>query len=118
MTIFLEDSFDSAHSLPHLPLGHKCRAAHGHTYKIRLEITGALLKKTAWVMDYSDVKREWDRVKRQVDHQNLNLVIDNGPSTCENVARWIWKKLKPRLFQLSKIEIRETERCGVVYSGE
>lgn len=38
--IFVEDSFDSAHWLPNVPGGHKCKAMHGHTYRIRLEVSG------------------------------------------------------------------------------
>ena len=32
MRIFKTFTFDSAHSLPHVPDGHKCKNIHGHTY--------------------------------------------------------------------------------------
>ena len=38
--------------------------------------------------------------------------------TSENIARWIWQKLKPDLPQLSKIEIRETCTSGCIYCGD
>ena len=38
--------------------------------------------------------------------------------TSENIARWIWKKLKPQVPFLSQIEIRETCSSGCIYRGE
>jgi 6-pyruvoyltetrahydropterin/6-carboxytetrahydropterin synthase len=114
MTIFIEDSFDSAHSLPHLPIGHKCRETHGHTYRIRIEVTG-FIDHDGWVVDYAVVKAAWDAVKVEIDHKNLNAVLPIK-TTCELVAEWIWRALD--LPGLSTIELRETERCGVVYRGD
>ena len=39
-TVFVEDSFDAAHWLPNVPEGHKCGRMHGHTYRVRLEVSG------------------------------------------------------------------------------
>lgn len=118
MKIFLEDSFDSAHFLPNVPAGHKCRNLHGHTYRIRLEVSGPIGEKSGWVIDYAEVKHMWDSVKIRIDHKNLNELPGLSNSTCELVATWIWNYLKPILPGLSLIELRETERCGVVYEGE
>ena len=38
--------------------------------------------------------------------------------TSENVSRWIWQRLKPKLPLLSKIVVHETCTSGVVYRGE
>ena len=115
MTIFIEDSFDSAHWLPNVPVGHKCARMHGHTYKIRIEIAGPVGTRTGWVMDYTDVKVAWNEVKDYVDHRCINDLIHN--STCENLVVWIWNRLNAALPGLSRIELRETEKCGVVYEG-
>src|SRR6185312_5624161 len=55
-TIFLEDTFDSAHWLPNVPAGHKCKRMHGHTYSVRIEVSGTLGKESGWVIDYADIK--------------------------------------------------------------
>ena len=34
MLIYKEFTFDSAHKLPNVPDGHKCKNLHGHTYKL------------------------------------------------------------------------------------
>ncbi len=38
--------------------------------------------------------------------------------TCENLAKWIWDKLKPKLPQLSKVIVNESATAGCAYSGE
>lgn len=115
--IFLEDSFDSAHFLPNVPTRHKCHNLHGHTYRVRLEVQGDMDPYMGWIIDYAEVKDKWDGVKIGLDHKNLNDVVGLSNSTCENVASWIWSYLKPILPGLCRIELRETERAGVIYDG-
>lgn len=109
--IFFEDTFDSAHYLPRVPDGHKCSIIHGHTYRIRIEIEGTVNDQTGWIMDYAAVREAWLPVKAIVDHQYLNQIIFNP--TCELLADWIAEKLAPELT-ISRLELRETEHCGVV----
>ena len=45
-----------------------------------------------------------------------NFHLENP--TCENLARWIWKRLRPSLPLLSKVVIHETCTSGCSYSGE
>lgn len=119
MRVFIEDSFDSAHSLPHLPKSHKCHAIHGHTYRVRLEFDGPMTP-DGWIVDYGVVKSYWGFVKSKLDHVFLNAVIPI--STCENIATWIavevserMGRMGPPLVKLARVELRETERCGVVW---
>ena len=34
--------FESAHHLPHLPDGHKCKNLHGHNYRLEVVVRGRL----------------------------------------------------------------------------
>jgi 6-pyruvoyltetrahydropterin/6-carboxytetrahydropterin synthase len=113
MKIFIEDSFDSAHWLPNVPKNHKCHALHGHTYKIRLEVSGKVGDTSGWVVDYADVKIMWESVKVLVDHRCLNEIPLLENPTCEHLAMWMAGILKGSLPGICRIEIRETERCGV-----
>ena len=108
--IFLEDSFDSAHWLPNVPDGHKCKQMHGHTYRIRLEMSGEVGAETGWVMDYSDLKAQWNQVKDMLDHRCLNDILPNP--TCELIAAYIGSQIPC----LEWIELRETVNCGVFWS--
>lgn len=113
MKIFIEDSFDSAHWLPNVPDGHKCKQMHGHTYRIRLEFAGEIGEVSGWVIDYADVKSVWEDVKQMLDHHCLNDILRNP--TCELIAGWIGSRIG---FGLCRIELRETVNCGVVWERQ
>jgi len=100
-----------AHSLPHLPEGHKCRGVHGHTYGVTLHCTGELREE--WLIDYADIAAAWAPVFTRLDHKNLNDLLPCA-TTAENLAVWIAKELKPVLPLLSRIEIQETESSNVI----
>ncbi len=118
MIIYKEFSFDSAHYLPHVPEGHKCRNLHGHTYHIKIYIDGPLDPVVGWVMDYGDMKRVWKPIEEMLDHQYLNEIEGLENPTAEVIVVWIWRKLKPVLPELCKLELKETPSSGVVYRGE
>jgi 6-pyruvoyltetrahydropterin/6-carboxytetrahydropterin synthase len=112
MQVFIEDSFDSAHFLPMVPVGHKCHRTHGHTYRIRLFVEGEVAEETGWVIDYAEIKSIWDVIKSMLDHRLLNEIDGLRNPTCENIAEWIGK----RMAFVTSIEPRETLNCGVVWT--
>jgi len=124
MRIFIEDSFDSAHFLPNVAPTHKCRRMHGHTYRVRIEMTAPMDKHMGWLVDYSVVRAFWQMIHRRLDHQTLNEVMPNP--TCECIAEYIAVELQGLLDRLgpmpkvtvARIELRETERCGVVWESD
>lgn len=111
MTVFIEDSFDSAHRLPNVPEDHKCRRMHGHTYRVRIDFTGKMGAVSGWIIDYSVIKTAWSNLKQQLDHRCLNDVLPNP--TCELIAEWIGQGMGP---MCSRIELRETVNCGAVWT--
>lgn len=118
MEIFKEFSFEAAHRLPNVPEGHKCARLHGHTFYVRLSVSGEVGETSGWVMDFGDIKAAFKPIYEQLDHYYLNDIDGLDNPTSENLARWIWQKLKPALPALSHIEIRETCTSGCVYRGD
>lgn len=118
MIIYKEFTFDSAHFLPNVAEDHKCRNLHGHTYHIKIFIDGPLDPHIGWVMDYGDMKSAWKPINDMLDHKYLNEIEGLENPTAENIVVWIWRKLKPLLPLLSKLELKETPSSGVVYCGE
>ena len=55
-TLFKDFTFEAAHRLPHVPEGHKCGRLHGHSFMVRLEITGEVDPHTGWIMDFAELK--------------------------------------------------------------
>ncbi|AEM71927.1 queuosine biosynthesis protein QueD [Allomuricauda ruestringensis DSM 13258] len=117
MILFKHFNFDSAHFLPNVPDGHKCRILHGHTYRLTLYFEGELDKDLGWVIDFSDIKRAVNPIIGRVDHKLLNDIEGLENPTCEQVAIWLWDKIKAKIPQLCKIKLYETPTSGVVYEG-
>ena len=69
-------------------------------------------------MDFADIKSIFKPIYEQLDHHYLNEIEGLENPTSENLAKWIWQKLKPQLSQLSKVVIHETCTSGCVYLGE
>ncbi len=118
MEIFKEFTFEAAHHLPNVPEGHKCRRLHGHSFRVRLYLEGAVGADTGWVMDFGDLKKAFKPLYQQLDHHYLNDIEGLENPTSENIARWIWERLKPSLPQLSRIVLHETCTAGCEYRGE
>ncbi len=117
MEIFKEFTFDSAHWLPFVPDDHKCRRMHGHTYIVRLYLQGELHPTLGWVTDFADIKAAWKPLEQQLDHRLLNDIPGLENPTAENLALWIWNRLKPQLPLLSKVMVCENQTSGVEYTG-
>lgn len=118
MEIFKIFSFEAAHYLPNLPEGHKCRRMHGHSFKVEIYVEGSVDEEAGWVMDFAEVKVSFKPLQDRLDHYLLNEVEGLENPTSENLARWIWRHLKPELPGLSKLVVRETCTAGCVYRGE
>ena len=118
MQIFKEFSFEAAHRLPNVPPGHKCARLHGHTFYVRIQVEGDVGEHSGWVMDFYDIKQAFQPLHDRLDHYYLNDIEGLENPTSENLARWIWSRLKPALPQLSQIEIRETCTSGCIYCGD
>jgi len=118
MEIFKEFTFDSAHYLPNVPEGHKCKNMHGHTYRVRFYLEGPIDPHTGWVIDFGDIKAVWKPIEQMLDHNLLNDIPGLENPTAEIIAVWLWNKMKSQLPLLSKIELNETPTCGAIYQGE
>lgn len=117
MEIFKEFIVEAAHRLPHVPPGHKCGRLHGHSIRIEVHVRGGVDVRTGWVMDFGDIKGIFQPLYEQLDHHYLNEVEGLENPTSENLARWIWERLKPDLPQLSRVVVRETCTSGCVFDG-
>lgn len=105
-TLFKEFQFEAAHHLPHVPAGHKCGRLHGHSFMVRLEITGEVDAHTGWVMDFSEIKSAFKPVYDRLDHYYLNDIPGLENPTSEVLAEWIWQQMKPALPLLSAVMVK------------
>lgn len=117
MIIYKQFSFDSAHFLPNVPIGHKCKDLHGHTYHLTIYAEGELLEKEGWVLDFSDLKKVVNPVIDAIDHKLLNNIPGLENPTAEILSIWLWEQIKPLLPALIRIELKETPTSGVIFEG-
>lgn len=118
MQIYKDFSIEAAHRLPNVPEGHKCARLHGHSFQVRISIEGPVGEQSGWVMDFGDIKAAFAPIYAQLDHHYLNDIEGLENPTSENLAAWIWQKLKPALPQLSSVRIKETCTSGCIYRGQ
>jgi 6-pyruvoyltetrahydropterin/6-carboxytetrahydropterin synthase len=118
MEIFKEFTIEAAHRLPNVPPDHKCARLHGHSFRIELHVAGPIGPDSGWVMDFADISAAFRPLYERLDHRYLNEIEGLENPTSENLAKWIWQRLKPALPGLTSIVIRETCTSGCLYQGE
>jgi 6-pyruvoyltetrahydropterin/6-carboxytetrahydropterin synthase len=79
--------FESAHHLPLLPEGHKCKNLHGHNYRIDVAVCGTLDAR-GFVKDFAEIDAEIMPLVRKLDHRLLNEVEGLENPTAEVIAAW------------------------------
>ena len=111
-------TFEAAHLLPKAPEGHKCRRLHGHSYRVEISVEGEVDPKTGWLIDYGVIAQLVEPIRTRLDHYYLNEISGLENATSENLAAWIWEKLKPSLPMLTRITVHETCEARCEYEGK
>ncbi len=117
MQIFREFRIEAAHRLPHVPADHKCARLHGHSFRIGVHVEGPVGERSGWVMDFADIHTAMAPLYTALDHRYLNEIEGLENPTSENLAVWVWQRLKPRLPALARIVVHETCTSGCEYTG-
>lgn len=112
-----EFRFEAAHRLPKVPPGHKCERLHGHSFKVELAIAGPVDPKTGWFIDFGIVHDAWQPLHDRLDHNYLNEIEGLENPTSENLAKWIWDRMKEKLPSLVRVTIFETCDARCEYDG-
>lgn len=109
--------FEAAHLLPLLPKSHKCRRLHGHSFKVEIAVVGECDPELGWLIDYADLTAAFRPIWEKLDHFYLNEISGLDNPTSENIAAWIWKRLKPKLPLLTEIVVAETCQSRCIFRG-
>lgn len=119
MDIFKQFRFESAHYLPTFPEGHPYRRLHGHSFLAEITLSGQPDPVQGWIADLGGIERALAPLREQLDHGLLNDVPGLEVPTLENIARWLWRHLKPAYPGLAEITLRR-ESCneGCRYRGD
>ena len=112
-----EFGFEAAHRLPRAPEGHKCTRLHGHSFRVQLVCEGEIDPDTGWLVDFGEIKRVFEPLLQRLDHHYLNEIEGLENPTAENIARWIWDRIKPELPVLTQVNLAETCTARCEYAG-
>jgi 6-pyruvoyltetrahydropterin/6-carboxytetrahydropterin synthase len=109
-------TFESAHQLPNVPLGHKCGRMHGHGFEVIIHADQDLGVREIGV-DYDHLDTLWAPIYAELDHACLNDIPGLTNPTSEVISNWIWQRIKPQLPELSWVTVYETASCGAHFDG-
>lgn len=136
MIITKEVEIDMGHRLPN----HKgrCRNPHGHRYKIEVGIGGPL-NEDGMIIDFSLLKEFMNKeIDETLDHgfmissddeyielfmemknNGLKIVVVDFIPTAENMAKWLFDKLKEQVMPLELIHVKvwETPTAAAIYTA-
>jgi 6-pyruvoyltetrahydropterin/6-carboxytetrahydropterin synthase len=112
-----EFRFEAAHRLPRVPQHHKCARLHGHSFRIELTVAGPVNEESGWLIDFGELSALWKPMYDVLDHHYLNDVPGLDNPTSENLAKWIWDGLKPKLHELARVTVQETCEARCEYEG-
>lgn len=110
--------FESAHCLPNLPDGHKCRRLHGHSFRFDITVRGEVDERTGLFLDYGDISSAVRPLVEALDHRYLNEIDGLENPSSEHLARWIWRRLISELPSLHQVVVRETCTNACTFRGE
>jgi len=111
-------TFDAGHFIPEHPT---CGNQHGHTYILEVTISGRSDKDM--IVDFKDLNGAVRKhILKKLDHKNLNKIKGLEIPTAENLAKWIWRRLKnvcanELRVKLREIKVWETRTSAVTYYG-
>lgn len=116
--------FESAHFLPLVPDGHRCKRMHGHNYEIEITMSGPL-DRQGFVMDFWDMDKLMEPLLKEVDHQTLNDIQGLENPTAENITSWFFDRLQKMIdehpslgpLQIISVTVWETKDCRAVLTA-
>ncbi len=85
---------------------------HGHTWEVELFIRADKLDKGGMGFDFIEIQNFLNEILP--DYTCLNDIFDFSPSA-ENVAKWIYDKVKEKYPTLEKVVVWETKYGGAEY---
>jgi 6-pyruvoyltetrahydropterin/6-carboxytetrahydropterin synthase len=98
--------FESAHHLPLLPEGHKCKNLHGHNYRVDVVVCGPLDQR-GFVRDFAELDADIMPLIKEIDHRLLNEIDGLENPTAEVIATWLYHRIRG----CESVRVYENDDC-------
>ncbi|MFA5101090.1 MAG: 6-carboxytetrahydropterin synthase QueD [Candidatus Omnitrophota bacterium] len=114
-SIKVEAGFSSAHNLREYK--GKCEDLHGHNWMVEAVVRSEKLDSIGMVRDFKDFKMHLNALLEDLDHKYLNDLepFKKINPTSENIARYIYERLKKQIPDLSLITVWENNTSAATY---
>lgn len=117
--VTVKTGFSAAHQLR---LYHgKFENLHGHNWSAKVMVEADELDEIGVGIDFVKLKQFVEEILSALDYQNINEIppFDDINPSAENIARWLFSKLKERIntqsTRVKRVEICEMEGYGASY---
>jgi len=111
----VQGTFSSAHNLR----GYKgkCEDLHGHNWIVEIVVRSTQLDNIGMVLDFKYLKKKLNACLERMDHKYLNKLdyFKKINPTSENIAKYIYKKLKPQISLLYCVTVWENSTSSASY---
>ncbi|MGL1921128.1 MAG: 6-carboxytetrahydropterin synthase QueD [Hyphomicrobiales bacterium] len=114
-TISKEFHFSAAHRLLTLAEDHPCFRLHGHNYIVTVELKSAQLGADGFVVDFRDLTPLKNYIDDTFDHQYLNDVFGDTPTTSELLAKHFYDWSKQKWPEVCAVRVSETAKTWAEY---
>ena len=94
---------------------------HGHNWSAVVAVEADELDAMGVGIDFVRLKKFVEEILGELDYQNINEIppFDKQNPSAENIARWLFLKLKEKVntpgTRVKRVEIYEMEGCGASY---
>jgi len=111
----VEGNFSSAHNLR----GYKgkCEDLHGHNWRVKISVESSELDEIGMLLDFKYLKKKLNAILEDLDHKYLNKVafFKRINPTSENIAKYIYDRLKPQIPLLNSVTVWENSTNSASY---
>jgi len=115
----VKSHFDAAHYIKDYE--GKCSREHGHRWDVEVVLEGASLNSLNMLEDFKAIKDDLEEVLNDLDHYQLNEVLQEPNVTAEFLVKLLFDRMANRTriegVKLSEVSIWESPDCCVTYCG-
>lgn len=103
--------FEAAHYFGHADANDLFKKIHGHSFKGTVRIEGNAQEEKGWIRDLWKIDKIISETVEPLDHALLNEVDGLEQPALEQIAKWIFERLEPKLPGLTSVEVGRPS-CG------
>jgi 6-pyruvoyltetrahydropterin/6-carboxytetrahydropterin synthase len=115
----VDSHFVAAMELP--SISGPCNRLHGHTYLVKIIVTGDQLDQHGMLIDHTLVRDMLQDILQPLDHQYLNALplFSETPPTAEHLARHIFHAMEAAIdahpITIQEVQIAENPHVNISY---